>query len=68
MRAYMPFFYGSHPDEADGTPHVDPEIRSAMRKDWANLVQSGPIAEPTQIFLELARYNNQIAVLCRQCA
>ena len=55
MRAYMPFFYGSRPYKADGTPYGDSEIRGPMRRDWAKLLESGTIADPTQIFLELAR-------------
>ena len=43
MRALLPFLYAPLP--------VDPEVRSAFRRDWAQLVESGPIADPTQIFL-----------------
>ncbi len=55
MRALLPFFYAPL--------LVDSEVRSAFRRDWANLVESGPIADPTQIFLELAHFNEDIAEL-----
>ena len=57
MRTYLPFFYAPLP--------VDPEVRRAFRREWVTLLESGPIADPTQIFLELACFNAHIAELLR---
>ena len=55
MRALLPFFYAP--------PLVDSEVRSAFRREWSQLVETGPIADPTQIFLELAHFNEYVAEL-----
>ena len=55
MRALLPFFYFPL--------LVDSEARAVFRRDWSLLVESGPIADPTQIFLELAHFNEHIAEL-----
>ncbi len=55
MRALLPFFYFPL--------LVDSETRAAFRRDWSLLVESGPIADPTQIFLELAHFNEHVVEL-----
>ena len=32
-----------------------------MQREWSRLCNSGPIADPTQIFLELALFDEEIA-------
>ena len=53
MRAYMPFFEKQNKKEKG--------FRAEMRREWARLCNSGPMADPTQLFLELAVFNEEIA-------
>ena len=53
MRAYMPFF--------DKQNKKEKGFRADMRREWSRLCNSGPISDPTQIFLELAYFDEEIA-------
>ena len=55
MRAYMPFF--------DKQNKKEKGFRAEMRREWSRLCKSGPMSDPTQIFLELAIFDEEIATM-----